>query len=95
MIHNISQIIYDLKSDWLLVPDPIQLCPLKGTVFERKNKVNFFKAFDNSFSKYLIFKRISLRPMAVLGYSAKLKRGLGLAFGAHFLHDFFIKMFLI
>ena len=33
--------------------------------------------------------------MAVLGYLAKLKRGLGLAFGAHFLHDFFIKMFLI
>ena len=33
--------------------------------------------------------------MAVLGHLAKLKRGLGLAFGAHFLHDFFIKMFLI
>ena len=28
--------------------------------------------------------------MAVLGYSAKLKRGLGLAFGAHFLRDFSI-----
>ena len=26
--------------------------------------------------------------MAVLGYLAKLKSGLGLAFGAHFLHDF-------
>ena len=25
--------------------------------------------------------------MAVLGYLAKLKRGLGLASGAHFLHD--------
>ena len=33
--------------------------------------------------------------MAVLGYLPKLKRGLGLAFGAHFLHDFSIKMFLI
>ena len=33
--------------------------------------------------------------MAVLGYSAKLKRGLGLAFGALFLHDFSIKMFLM
>ena len=32
--------------------------------------------------------------MAVFGYLAKLKRGLGLAFVAHFLHDFFIKMFL-
>ena len=26
--------------------------------------------------------------MAVLGYSPKLKRGLRLGFGAHFLHDF-------
>ena len=33
--------------------------------------------------------------MAVLGYIAKLRRGLGLAFGARFLHDFSIKMFLI
>ena len=33
--------------------------------------------------------------MAVLGYLAKLKRGLGLAFGAHSLHDFSIKMFFI
>ena len=30
--------------------------------------------------------------MAVLGYLAKLKRVLGLAFGAHFLHDFSIKI---
>ena len=29
--------------------------------------------------------------MAVLGYLAKLKRGLGLAFGTHFLYDFSIK----
>ena len=29
--------------------------------------------------------------MAVLGYLPKLKRGLGLAFGAYFLHDFFYK----
>ena len=33
--------------------------------------------------------------MAVLDYLAKLKRDLGLAFGANFLHDFSIKMFLI
>ena len=32
--------------------------------------------------------------MAVVGYLAKLKRGLGLAFGAHFVHDFSIKMLL-
>ena len=29
--------------------------------------------------------------MVVLDYLAKLKRGLGLAFGAYFLHDFSIK----
>ena len=33
--------------------------------------------------------------MVVLGYLPKLKRNLGLAFGAHFLHNFSIKMFLI
>ena len=33
--------------------------------------------------------------MAVLGYLPKLKRVLGLGFGAYFLHDFSIKMFLI
>ena len=32
--------------------------------------------------------------MTVLGYLPKLKRGLRLALGAHFLHDFSIKMFL-
>ena len=32
--------------------------------------------------------------MAVLGYLPKLKGGLGLEFGAHFLYDFSIKMFL-
>ena len=33
--------------------------------------------------------------MAVLGYLPKLKRGLWLAFGAHVLYDFAIKMFFI
>ena len=33
--------------------------------------------------------------MAVLGYLQKLKRGLGPAFGAHFLHDLSTKMFLV
>ena len=32
--------------------------------------------------------------MSVLGYFAKLKRGLRLTFGAHFLHDFFDKNIL-
>ena len=33
--------------------------------------------------------------MTVLGYFPELKRGLGIAFGKHFLHDFSIEMFLI
>ena len=33
--------------------------------------------------------------MAVLDYLPKLKRGLGLAFGGHFLQDFSIKMFYV
>ena len=33
--------------------------------------------------------------MAVLGYLPKLKRGLELALGAHFLYGFFIQMLLI
>ena len=32
--------------------------------------------------------------MAVVGHLEKLKRDMGLAFGAHFLNDFSIKMFL-
>ena len=36
-----------------------------------------------------------MHVMAVLGYLAKLKRGLGLVFGAHFLHGFSVKMFCI
>ena len=32
--------------------------------------------------------------MTVLGYLPKLKRGLGLAFGAYYLHDFFQKNIL-
>ena len=41
------------------------------------------------------FLKIFLHAMAILGYLAKVERGLGLAFGAHFLNDFSIKMFLI
>ena len=33
--------------------------------------------------------------MAALGYLPKLKKDLGLAFGAYFLHDFLVKMFFI
>ena len=36
-----------------------------------------------------------MHAMVVLGYTAKFKKGLGLAFGAYSLHDFSITMFLI
>ena len=45
--------------------------------------------FDNPLSKYLIFEINFLRAMALLSYLVKLKRDLALAFGAHFLHDFY------
>ena len=37
-------------------------------------------------------KELADLVMAVLGYLQKLKRGLGLAFGEHFLHGFFDKV---
>ena len=45
--------------------------------------------FDNPLSKYLFFKINFLRAMALLSYLVKLKRDLGVAFGTHFLHDFY------
>ena len=35
------------------------------------------------------FQKNFQHAKSVLGYLAKLKRGLGLTFGTHFLHDFF------
>ena len=85
-----------LNSDLSLVPHPFcfwWFCPLKGTGFERKNKVKFFKAFWQSTFEISHFKKNFLHAMDVLDYLSKLKRSLGLSFGAHFLHDFSIKMF--
>ena len=45
--------------------------------------------------KISYFKKNLLNAMGVLGYLAKLKRGLELAFCAHLLHDFSMKMFCI
>ena len=41
-----------------------------------------------------ITQKSLLHAFTVLGYLQKLKRGLGLAFGAYFLHNFSIKTFL-
>ena len=61
---------------------------IKRDWVQKKKKLNFLRHFDNPLSKYLIFN--FLHAMA-LGYLPKLKRGLGLAFGSHFPHDFSIK----
>ena len=54
-----------------------------------KEKVKLkIKAFWYSSFEISYFQTNFLHAMAVLGYLSKLKRGLGLAFGAHFLHDF-------
>ena len=67
---------------------------IKGTGSKEKIKLTFLRLFDKPLSKHIILKNF-LHPMAVLGYSAKLKRGLGLAFGAHFLHGFSMKILYI
>ena len=49
--------------------------------------------FDNPLSVYIL--KNFLPAMAVLGCLPKLKRDLGLTFGADFLHDISLKMLLI
>ena len=66
-----------------------------GAGFESKNKFTFLKLSDNPLSKYLIFEKTSCNEMTALGYLPKSKKGLEIAFGVHFLHDFTIKMFFI
>ena len=52
-------------------------------------KLTFLKLF------YILFLKEFLACNGCFWFLPELKRGLGLAFGAHFLHDFSIKMFLI
>ena len=47
------------------------------------------------FQNILFLRSFLVCALAVLGYLAKLKRGLGLAFGAYLLNDFSTKVFLI
>ena len=58
---------------------------------EEKIKLTFVRVFDDPLSKYLTFKRISCMQWLFWVIYQKLKGGVGLAFGAHFLHDFSIK----
>ena len=57
-------------------------------------KLKIELAFSWSLLKYLIFKSL-LHLLAVLGYLTKLRRVMGLAFSADFLHIYSIKIFLI
>ena len=67
----------------------------KGLGSEEKIKLTFSRLFDNPLSKVSYFLKNFLHAMAVLGYLVDLKGGLGLGFGAYFLHDFSIKIFFI
>ena len=62
---------------------------------EEKIKLTFLRVFDNPLFNLTYFQNNFLHALAILGYLPKLKRGPGLAFGAHFLHDFSIRMFFI
>ena len=55
-------------------------------------KLTFLTLFSIPFLKHLVLNNF-FYPMSVLGYLAKLKRGLGLALGAQFLHGFSMKTF--
>ena len=57
-------------------------------------KLTFIRLFDNLLSKYPFLKKF-LTCNGFFGLFTKLKRGLGIASGVHFLRDFPIKMFLI
>ena len=49
---------------------------------KEKIKLTFVRLLDNSLPKIPYFQKNFLRPMAILDYIEKLKRGLGLALGA-------------
>ena len=59
------------------------ILPIKRDWLGKKVKLTFY------------FQKNLLHVMAVLDYLPKLKQVLGLAFGAHFMHDLSIKIFLI
>ena len=59
-----------------------------------KNQVNFIKVFDNSLSKYLIFKSFWYE-LVVLGYFTKIKKWSGTRFYCTFCKLFLEKYFLL
>ena len=86
----------NLKSDWSLVPSTLcflWFSPLKGSRFERKNKVNFLKSFDNFLSTCLILKRILARN-GCFGLFTKIKKWSGTIFWCTFFAWFFHKNIL-
>ena len=65
---------------------------IQDQVQKKKISKLFLRLFDNPLSKQLIFKSCLL-ALVVLCYLPKLKRGLSLVFGAHFLNTFSTKNF--
>ena len=80
-------LLRNLSSHWSLVY-------WKGLGSKEKRKLPFLRLFDNPLLKYLTFKIISCMQW-LFWVIYQNYRGLGLAFAAHFLHDFSIKTFFI
>ena len=75
----------NLKSDWSLVPGPLcfqQFCPLEETGFQRKIKVNFFKAYILCLKEFLAWN-------GCFGLFTKIEKGSGIGFWCIFSARFF------
>ena len=71
----------------------IILSTKKGLDSKEKVKLTFLRLFDNTLNLLFLKKYIACNDC--FGLFTKIKKGQGLAFGAHFLHDFPLKMILI
>ena len=66
-----------------------------GLDSKEKIRLTFLRLFDNPLPKCLAFKRISCMEWLFCVINQNKTGGLGLTFGAHFPHNFSIKMSLI
>ena len=85
-----------LISNWWLVPDPfcfLQLCPLKGTGFGRKNKLNFSKGFLIILCQNTLFLKELLTCNGRFGLFHKIRKRSGINFSRTFSAWFFHKNF--
>ena len=81
-----------LSAIFIFSPNDSPLKTMKNAFIS--SKTLFVQIFLTFFFPFHTWKNF-LYEMPVLGYLLKLKRGMGLAFGAHIVHDSFMKMSLI